>query len=121
MHTNPIFRIYLVLVFPCLAILDMYSELDLMSFVQCIDIGLCEQKSLRASFINWVIRDLVSLAINVCGTCLTWYMWAWLGMFSNQIYFPPYEHRVLSYEVNKMSYFRQRVKRKLGDGDFVTW
>jgi hypothetical protein len=119
MHTNAIFRIYLALVFPALAVVDMFSELDLVAFITCIDSDLCTQAYMRAPLLRWAIRDLVSLGLNTMGTCLAWYLWAWIGLVDNEIYFPPYEHRVLSYQVGKTLSRRHNVKRKLGDGDFL--
>jgi len=120
-HTNPFFRFYCSFAFPLLALVDMLSEVDLMGYIHCVDSGACVNASSRDASYLWLWRDLVGITINICGTALAWFCWGYCGFCSNEIYLPPYEHRVLTNELNGMRLNKATIRKQLSDEDLVNW
>lgn len=83
--------------------------------------GTCADSNGLSTLYLWMYRDLVGIMLNVCGTTLSWYLWGWLGFCTNEIYIPRYEHRVLTAELSGMKLKKRKVRRRLGDGEFIDW
>lgn len=69
--------------------------------------------------VRWIVRDLVSVFFHGWATLLAWFAWGSFGFFSNNIYMPRLEHRLMSEDLKQHRQKSNAPKRRLGDSDFV--